>query len=290
MEFDYATAFSRNLGWVTQEEQILIKSKKIAIAGLGGVGGSHLISLIRLGFENFHIADFDHFEIHNFNRQAGALISNLGKAKIEAMADMAKDINSNVKIKKFSEGVNKENIDEFLSGVDLYLDGLDFFAFQVRELTFRSAYSKGIPCVTAGPLGMGAALVNFLPGRMSFDDYFGFSSAKNDEEKSVLFAIGLSPKRIQMSYIADISRIDFKNRKAPSTIMGCLMCSSIACTEILKIVLNRGPVSCAPIAIQFDGYLNKVVRTYIPFGFRNPLQRIRFHIGKFILKQRLKSK
>lgn len=289
LDFNYAAAFSRNLGWVTQEEQQLIKQKRIAIAGLGGVGGSHLITLSRLGFENFHIADFDHFEIHNFNRQAGAFVSKLGKAKIEVMAEMAKDINSDMKIKQFSAGVTKDNVIEFLTGVDLYLDGLDFFAFEVRELIFKTANELGIPCVTAGPLGMGASLVNFLPGKMTFDQYFGLSMAKNDEEKSILFSIGLSPKRIQTSYLRDLTRVDFKNRKVPSTVMGCMMCSSIACTEILKILLGRGPVSCAPVAIQFDGYLNKVVRSYVPFGFKNPLQKIRFYIGKFILSQRLKS-
>lgn len=289
MDFNYATAFSRNLGWITQDEQQLIKQKRIAIAGLGGVGGSHLVTLSRLGFENFNIADFDHFEIHNFNRQAGAFVSKLGKSKIDVMTETAKDINPGMKIKQFPMGVNKENVKEFLSGVDLYLDGLDFFAFEVRELLFKTAHELGIPCVTAGPLGMGASLVNFLPGKMTFDQYFGLSTAKNDEEKSILFAIGLSPKRIQTKYLIDATRVDFKNRKVPSTIMGCMMCSSIASTEILKILLKRGPVSCAPVAIQFDGYLNKVVRSYVPFGFRNPLQKIRFYLGKIILIQRLKS-
>ena len=47
--FDYHTAFSRNIGWLTQAEQEQLRHTRIAIAGMGGVGGIHLITLARLG-------------------------------------------------------------------------------------------------------------------------------------------------------------------------------------------------------------------------------------------------
>ena len=47
-DFDYDTAFSRNLGWVTEAEQGLLRGKRVAIAGMGGVGGVHLLTLARL--------------------------------------------------------------------------------------------------------------------------------------------------------------------------------------------------------------------------------------------------
>ena len=39
IEFDYTTAFSRNIGWITTEEQATLQHKRVAIAGMGGVGG-----------------------------------------------------------------------------------------------------------------------------------------------------------------------------------------------------------------------------------------------------------
>ncbi len=42
--YDYHAAFSRNLGWVTETEQAILRSKRIAIAGMGGVGGAHLLT------------------------------------------------------------------------------------------------------------------------------------------------------------------------------------------------------------------------------------------------------
>ena len=91
--FDYNLASSRNIGWVTEQEQSQLQNKKIAIAGLGSVGGSHLITLTRLGVGKFNISDLDVFELANFNRQAGASISHLNQAKTEVMKKLALDIN-----------------------------------------------------------------------------------------------------------------------------------------------------------------------------------------------------
>jgi molybdopterin/thiamine biosynthesis adenylyltransferase len=92
-QFDYAEAFSRNIGWTTAEEQRVLARSRIAIAGLGGVGGSHLLTLARLGVGNFNIADFDSFEIQNFNRQVGATLSHLGEPKVDVLRRLAFDIN-----------------------------------------------------------------------------------------------------------------------------------------------------------------------------------------------------
>ena len=70
--FSYDNAFARNIGWVTHAEQSVLRDKRVAIAGLGGVGGVHLLTLARLGIGNFHVADFDTFDVANFNRQVGA--------------------------------------------------------------------------------------------------------------------------------------------------------------------------------------------------------------------------
>lgn len=83
--FHYDTAFSRNIGWITETEQEILRNKRIAIAGLGGVGGSHLITLTRLGVGKFNISDLDVFEQANFNRQAGAAMSHVNRQKVEVI-------------------------------------------------------------------------------------------------------------------------------------------------------------------------------------------------------------
>ena len=112
--FPYDEAFSRNIGWVTRAEQQILRGKRVAIAGLGGVGGAHLLTLARLGVGKYRIADFDRFDFANMNRQAGASVSAIGLTKSQVLEDMAHDINPDAQIDVFSEGVTASNVDAFL--------------------------------------------------------------------------------------------------------------------------------------------------------------------------------
>lgn len=271
--FTYETAFSRNIGWLTQSEQQKLRHKRVAIAGLGGVGGSHLLTLARLGVGKFSIADPDIFELANFNRQAGASVSTLDKSKVEVLARMALDINPEADIQCFSQGVSEQNLSEFFRDVDLYVDGLDFFAFEAREQVFKYCAENRIPAVTVAPLGMSAALLNFLPGRLSFEDYFQVAG-RPELEKAIRFLVGLAPALLHRHYLADKTRVDLKARKGPSTIMACQLCAGVAASEALKILLQRGKVWTAPHGIQFDGYRNRLVHTWRPGGNRNPFNRL----------------
>ena len=278
--FDYDQAFSRNLGWVTEAEQQRLRYARVAIGGLGGVGGVHLLTLARLGIGRFSIADFDVFDVVNFNRQAGALMSSLGKTKIDTLAAMALDINPEIELSTFPEGIRDSTIDKFLEGVDLYVDGLDFFAFDARRLTFAACERKGIPVITAAPLGLGTALLVFAPGGMPFEDYFGFSGCQNEVDMAIRFLVGLSPAMLQRGYVADMSRINLAERKGPSSIAACQLCAGVAAVEALKLLLGRGGVSLAPWASQFDGYRMRYVKTWRPWGYRNPLQRLTVFLVK----------
>lgn len=277
--FQYEQAFSRNIGWVTPAEQQQLRGKRIAIAGGGGVGGVHLLTLVRLGVTQFHIADFDTFDIPNFNRQVGAMMSTVGQPKADVLARMARDINPDIDIKIFPEGVHADNLDEFLAGVDLYVDALDFFAFDARQQTFAACARLGIPATTAAPLGMGAALLNFMPGKMTFEEYFGWGDLP-EQEKAIRFVVGLAPAGLHRNYLMVPGAVNFAERRGPSTFMACQLCAGIIATESLKILLGRGDVLAAPWGMQFDAYRNKLKRTWRPGGNRHPIQRLAIAIGR----------
>ena len=124
-------SLSRNIGWVTEAEQAALRGKRVAIAGRRRRRrpSAHLA---RLGVGAFTIADMDRFDLVNFNRQAGAMMSTLDRPKVEVMAEMARDINPELDIRIFPGGVNEANPGDFLDG-RRHLDGLDFFAFQARR-------------------------------------------------------------------------------------------------------------------------------------------------------------
>ncbi len=277
--FPYDEAFSRNIGWVTRDEQRRLRTKRVAIAGLGGAGGVHLLTLARLGIGKFRVADFDTFDFANFNRQVGATVSSIGQPKSRVLEDMARDINPSVELVNYTEGLTSANLDAFLDGVDLYVDALDFFAFDARAMVFAACERKGIPAITVAPLGMGAALLNFLPGGMSFESYFRWEGC-DETEKALRFMVGLSPSFLHTGYLVDPSAVDFWARKGPSTGMACQLCAGVAGTEALKILLGRGKVLAAPWGMHFDAYRNTLKRTWRPGGNANPIQRLALRIAR----------
>jgi molybdopterin/thiamine biosynthesis adenylyltransferase/nitroreductase len=276
--FSYEGAFSRNLGWLTEWEQQALRAKRVAIAGMGGVGGVHLTTLARMGIGAFHIADLDNFELANFNRQVGATMATLGAPKADVLAAMARDINPEVTVATFGDGLTAGNLEAFLAGVDLFIDGLDFFAIDIRRRVFARCRELGIPAITAAPLGMGAAYLVFEPSGMSFEQYFGFDGLP-PERQYVRFLVGLAPRALHFRYLADRSYVDLAGHRGPSTASAVQLCAGAAAAEAVKLLLRRGRVRAAPHFHQFDAYRGKWVSGRLRLGHRHPLQRLKLALA-----------
>jgi molybdopterin/thiamine biosynthesis adenylyltransferase/nitroreductase len=277
-KFDYDTAFSRNIGWITEWEQQQLRRKKVAIAGMGGVGSAHLLTLTRLGVGAFRIADLDRYELVNLNRQVGAVMSTLGRPKADVMAAQARDINPEVGMEIFGSGIDDGNIDAFLTGTDLFVDGLDFFAIGIRRTVFRRCAELGIPAITAAPIGFGSSFLIFRPGGMTFERYFRLEGLPEDRQY-VNFAVALTPRGFHRSYLVDPSRMDLARRRGPSTAAAIQLCAGIVGTESVKVLLGRGKVRAAPYYHQFDAYAGRWKRGRLLFGNAGPLQSVKRMVG-----------
>ncbi|NWG38483.1 MAG: ThiF family adenylyltransferase [Hydrogenophilaceae bacterium] len=272
-DFDYHEAYSRNLGWLTPVEQESLRNKRVAIAGLGGAGGVHLLTLTRLGVGKFHLADLDLFNLVNFNRQAGAGMSSLGKDKVTVMSKLALDINPDLELSLFPDGVQEDNIGKFLDGVDLYVYGLDYFVFHSRRMVYDACRQRGIPVTFAVPLGMGASLINFLPAGPSFEEYFRLEGFPPDEWP-IRFLVGVAPGLLHKGYLVYPEIVDFKRQRVPSTGLACQICAGMAGTEALKLMLGRGKVLSAPHSMQFDAYSGRLKHCWRPGGNLHPLNQL----------------
>lgn len=283
-EFKYNLAFSRNIGWVTEAEQTRLQQCHVAVGGLGGVGGSHLITLARLGVGRFTITDLDTFDWPNLNRQAGAMCSTMGQSKLDTMANQVRDINPDVKLTLMPNGLDAGNIDDFLEGADLYMDSLDIFALDIRRKVFARCRDKNIPAVTAAPMGMGTAMLAFDPRGMSFEEYFCFDGF-SFEDQILKFIVGVSPSMQQRHYVVDRSSINLFKKKVPSTAIGIELAAGVACANAIKLLLGRGDVITAPRGLHFDAYTNKLTKTWRPFGNRNPIQYLMFRYIRHLLSK-----
>jgi len=276
----FREAFSRNIGVITDEEQEIFRKSTVAIAGLGGVGGAHAQAFARMGIGTFRLADPDRFEIVNVNRQFGATKDTFGKPKAEMVRDQVLAIHPFAKTEIFPEGFSRENAERFFDGVDLAIDGIDFFNIEARRAYFSEARNRGIPVITAAPIGFGSAAYIFAPDGMSFDEYFDIHDGLDQKEMLFRFAIGLAPAMLQLQYFRP-KTIDFDARSAPSIVSGILSAASIAAAFGAKVLLGK-PYNSAPRSIHFDPYSEKYRRVYLPFGNRSWTQKIKREIARLL--------
>ncbi len=282
LAWSYDEAFARNRGLISSDEQRRLRDSRVAIAGMGGVGGLHLATLARLGVGRFTIADPDTFETANFNRQYGALLRNMGRGKAEAMAEEALQINPELDTRVFHERITPANVGDFLEGTSVVLDGIDFFSFDARRLIFREARRRGIWAITAGPVGFSAAWLLFDPQGMDFDTYFGLHDGMAPVDQFAAFTIGLAPVGTHWPYL-DLSEVKGKAARGPSAGIACQLCSGIAAVEAAKVILGRKPLRAAPCYAQFDAYRCLLRRGRLRWGSRGPLQCLK----RAILRRRM---
>jgi molybdopterin/thiamine biosynthesis adenylyltransferase len=273
-KWSYEEAFKRNRGLITEEEQEKLRNSRVAIAGMGGVGGVHLVTLARLGIGKFTIADPDVFEVANFNRQYGATISNLGRNKAEAMAEIALDINPELDLRVMPDAIDASNVDEFLDGADLFVDSIDAFRTSYRRTIFRRAAKLGMYAIGAGPVGFSTVWVTFAPQGMSFDEYFALTDAQSNADQFINYIVGMAPQATHRSYV-DPSHVNVSEQYGPSVGAACNLASGVLATDSVKLLLGRGRIWTAPYYQQFDPFVGKFVRGRLARGNRSLMQRIK---------------
>lgn len=279
-------AFSRNLGILSSIEQEKLKNTRVAIAGLGGMGGIDFLTLVRMGIGKFNIADFDTFSAANSNRQVGANSQTVGQPKIFVMEKMAKEISPDIEIKTFPMGFTKENADAFLDNADIVVDAIDFFCLSARELLHSRSREKNKSVLMSAPLGFSTTMHVFTPNSMSFHDYFDIHSGMDEFDKLLAFAVGIAPAALHTKYMHfDAEKL--AQGIGTSISSACNLGSGLVATELISIILNRKPAIAAPEYVQLDPYLMKLKRGKLIFGNRGPIQRFkRWFVGKQYNKYR----
>ncbi|USF25459.1 tRNA threonylcarbamoyladenosine dehydratase [Firmicutes bacterium ASF500] len=113
-----------------------LKNAKIAVFGVGGVGGYAVETLARSGVGTLHLYDDDTVSESNLNRQLAALHSTLGQPKAEVMARRVRDINPNCQVEAFRMFYLPQNADQVdLSQYDYVVDCIDTVTAKLELVT-----------------------------------------------------------------------------------------------------------------------------------------------------------
>lgn len=138
----------RTLSLIGEDKLNKLKSSKILLFGLGGVGGYALEGLVRAGILNFVLIDDDIISVSNINRQILALNSTVGIKKTVAAKERILDINPDCKVIIHDIFVSKENIDEIdFSDADYVIDAIDTVSSKIEIV--KKAQSENIPVISS---------------------------------------------------------------------------------------------------------------------------------------------
>ena len=144
--------FSRTRLVLGKEGMARLEKARVAVFGIGGVGGYAVEALVRSGVGEIDIFDDDKVCLTNINRQIIALHDTVGKYKVEVMRDRALSINPKVKINAHRCFYMPENADEYdFSVYDYIIDAIDTVKGKL-EIIMRAKVA-GVPvisCMGAG--------------------------------------------------------------------------------------------------------------------------------------------
>lgn len=144
--------FSRTALLIGEDQIENLKTKRIAVFGVGGVGGYVVEALARTGIGHLVLIDNDTVSLTNINRQIIALHSTIGKYKVDVMRERVLDINPELEVNVHRCFFLPENSAEFdFSSYDYVVDAVDTVTakLQIIEMA-KAANVPVISCMGAG--------------------------------------------------------------------------------------------------------------------------------------------
>lgn len=122
---------------IGEQNNFKLKSKKVIVFGVGGVGGYVVEMLARTGIGEIAIVDFDTVSESNINRQIIADINSVGKLKVDCFKQRILSINPACKVNSFAEKVDENNAQSFdLKKYDFVIDCIDMLSGKVALIKY----------------------------------------------------------------------------------------------------------------------------------------------------------
>lgn len=144
--------FSRNELAVGKEGMDILKNTTVAVLGIGGVGSFAAEALARSGVGRLVLIDKDDIDITNVNRQLIALLSTVGKPKVEVMKERISDINPECEVIALKIFYTEETYQQIFDyGLDFVVDASDTISYKIHLM--KQCLDREIPIISS----MGAA-------------------------------------------------------------------------------------------------------------------------------------
>lgn len=181
--------YIRNLGPLTEEECLLLRQRRVFLAGCGGLGGYLLEHLLRAGVGAITVCDGDTIVPSNLNRQLLADMESLGRSKTEAACVRAALVNPEAAVEARPVFLTADNALGLIAGHDLALDALDSPA--ARRILASACRQAGIPLVHGAIRGWYAQAAVILPDSGMMEQLYPADAPAAPDQGSLSPTVGL---------------------------------------------------------------------------------------------------
>lgn len=229
----YWEIVNRQRGILNKKEQLKLKNSLITVIGCGGIGGSVIEMLARMGAYNLRIVDKDHFDLSNINRQLMSSMDRIGQSKTDVTKDIISYINPEIQVETFNTELNQENVQEILSKSNVVVDALD--NLKARIITSRCALELNIPFVHGAIHGTMGQVTTFTKNTPTYEETFKLSSNGKQLDEEVMIEVEKLARAVP-PVIGPVPNI-----------VGCLQAF-----EVVKILTGKSNIITAPEVLIFD--------------------------------------
>ena len=143
------------------EGQLKLRSAKVCVVGIGGLGNPIATRLVAMGIGKIRIVDRDVIELSNLHRQTMFDESDIGQVKVESAAKKLGKMNPDVEIEALPVSVNDYTAFDLVEGCDVVIDALD--SVNARYSLNKACVAKQIPFVTGAAVGVSGQAFTILP-------------------------------------------------------------------------------------------------------------------------------
>jgi molybdopterin-synthase adenylyltransferase len=154
MDDDQLLRYSRQimLPSIGIEGQEKLRSSRVLIVGLGGLGSPVALYLAAAGVGHLVLADFDQVDLTNLQRQIIHTTPRIGQFKVDSARDSLAALNPQVRVETRAERLDDETLAEIIQNVDLVIEGSDNFT--TRFAVNRACHARGVPLVSGAAIRM----------------------------------------------------------------------------------------------------------------------------------------
>ncbi len=150
--------------------QAKLRQARVLIVGAGGLGSPLALYLAAAGIGHIGIADDDHVDLSNLQRQIAHTADRVGQTKVNSASQAMRDLNPLVHVHTHALRVDAANVEDLISGYDIVCDGTD--NFDARFTLADTCYQMGKILVSAAVLRFEGQLSTFRRGRAATGEMF----------------------------------------------------------------------------------------------------------------------